>query len=378
MVRVLHVVGRMHAGGLEALIMTVYRAMDREAYQFDFLVHTDEECAHDAEIERLGGRIYRLPRPTARTAPGYYRRALRFFQAHPYEVVHGHMDSTAALYLRAARKCGATVRIAHGHSISAGRSLKGFLTWCMHLPLGGVVTRRVACSRAAARWLFGEKATRAGQVEVIPNAVDTAAFAFSEEARRSLRAALGVEDAFVYGHVGRLEAPKNHAFMLRVFRAIHAQNKRAVLLLVGEGSLEADIRRQAEAYGLGDAVRFLGLRRDIPALMQAMDLFLLPSLYEGLPVVMVEAQCADLPCVISDRVPAESILTELVTVLPLNSPERWAEAGQKALQSDIRARREGLAAVRRAGFDVADTVSRWMALYAPAQRDPKKEASTNA
>ena len=301
--RVLHVVGAMEYGGMENFIMNLYRNMDRNNIQFDFLTHHGRRGSFEDEIEALGGKIYH----TTITDDGNmirYRRALRaLYHEHPeYKIVHGHLSSMAYWYLGEAEKQGVPWRILHSHVPSYIKSLKGLTKNAMLRLSPCHANIRFACSPEAGRYQF-----RSQPFEIINNCIDLSRFQYNEEKRNALRKELGLEDRFVVGHVGRFFPEKNHAFLLRMFDALQHQMDDATLLLVGGGPLFETIRQQVNEMGLKNRVVFSGLQKDTVPFYQAMDVFVLPSQYEGFPLTGIEAQCAGLPCVFTDRT-TDSIL----------------------------------------------------------------------
>ena len=352
-IRILHIVTYMGRGGLETMLMNYYRAIDRTKVQFDFLTHRDFRADYDDEIEALGGKIYRLPNlnPFSRS----YLGALDcFFREHPeYRVVHSHLDCMSAIPLKAAKKHGVPVRIGHAHNSNQPRDAKYLLKLFYKRMIAGQATQLFACSDEAGRWMFGNADFR-----VLNNAIDAGKYAFDAAIRSEVRHELGLPaDALVVGHVGRFDPQKNHRFLVEIFEKMPED---ARLLLVGDGVLRPDVEQQAEALGIRDRILFTGVRTDVDRLLQAMDVFLMPSLFEGLPVSIVEAQAAGLPCLISDKVPIECKKTELVTQIPLDaSPAEWAEAVLSAAEMP---RENTLAQIREAGFDIRANAE-WLQNY---------------
>ena len=354
---VLQIVTTMNRGGLETMLMNYYRQVDREQVQFDFLEHRSEESDYDNEIRSLGGKIYRLP-PLNPFSPGYRRELNAFFREHAgeYRVVHSHLDCMSVIPLKAAMKAGIPVRIAHAHSSSQDRDLRYPLKRIYKKRIPKCATGLLACGDAAGRWMFGGV-----PFEVLPNAIDTRRFAYSDAARAAKRAELALGDCLAILHTGRFYWPKNHEFLLRVFSEILKIRQDAVLLLAGEGELFDATKTLAQDAGIADSVRFLGLRSDVPELMSASDVFILPSRYEGFPVVLAEAQASGLPCLISDRVPGEAALTGLVSSRSLDeSPEKWAE---KAVEMASVPRISGAEAVRAAGYDILEAAEMLQSFY---------------
>ena len=286
-VRVLHVVTYMGRGGLETMIMNYYRKIDREKVQFDFLVHRQERWDYDGEIEALGGKIYRLPKLNPLSME-YRRQLINFFENHKeYKIVHSHIDCMSAIPLRIAKKTGVPVRIAHAHNSSQDHDAKYLLKLIYKAAIPKYSTKLMACGEIAGEWMFN-----GAEFRVIKNAIDAKRYRFCLETRTKMRRSLGIQDnEFVVGHVGRFMTPKNHQFLVDIFDKI-AKITPAKLLLVGDGELCSNIKEKVSKLGYKDKVIFTGVRSDVADLMQAMDVFVFPSLYEGLPLTIIEAQAA--------------------------------------------------------------------------------------
>lgn len=324
-IRVLQVVTVMNRGGLETMLMNYYRQVDKSQIQFDFIVHRDERGDYDDEIEKLGGQIYRFPN----IKPGHYQKYFKqldeFFKTNKgYRVVHAHINENSGFVLRAAKKYGIPCRIAHSHLADLKLDYKyPFRLYGRH-HLTPNTNYFYACSKQAGQWLFGSKVSQ-DDVYVMPNAIDLNEFQFDEIRRQQMREDLELTDELVIGHVGRFNPQKNHMFLIDIFNEIQKQHDNSVLLLVGEGYMFDQVKQKVVDLGLSDKVQFLGLRKDISSLMQAMDIFLFPSLFEGLPVVMVEAQAAGLCCITSTGVTKETNITGAVEFIDLKlSAKEWA------------------------------------------------------
>lgn len=346
-IRVLQVVTHMNRGGLETMLMNYYRHMDRSRVQFDFLVHRENRGDYDDEIESLGGQIHRLPRLVPWS--GSYKKALdSFFEAHPqYKIVHVHQDCLSSVILKAAKKRDIPVRIAHSHNTSQDKDLKYPIKLFYKQFIPKYATKMFACGQKAGDWMFS-----GAPFEVLNNAIDTAACRYDSQTARSVRQTLGIRETdFVAGHVGRFCPQKNHTFLLDIFSQMAVKNPNARLLLVGDGSLRQSMEEKAATLGIADKVIFTGVRADVPVLLQAMDVFIFPSLYEGLPVTLVEAQAAGLSCLISDGVPDDCILTDLIHRHALTAPaSSWAISALD-LQKEPRSCRTG-EAIAAAGYDI--------------------------
>lgn len=345
--RVLQVVTQLNRGGLESFVMNMYRNIDRDRVQFDFLCHRDEEGIFDREARSLGARIYHVPRANPLN-PRYYQALENFFSSHPYHIVHSHIDCMSALPLAAARRHGVSVRVAHSHSSRQDIDIKyPFKIICKRF-IKYEATDLLACGIEAGKWMFGTN-----KFIVIHNAIDVDAYRFDEAERNRVRKSLGAgQNTIVVGHVGRFSAVKNHAFLIDVFKALCDLNQDVMLILVGDGELRAQVEGKVQDYGLNEKVHFLGLRSDVPQLMQAMDVFCMPSFYEGLPLVLVEAQAAGLPCLISDSIPDDCDLgCGLIKSNNLKKdPLDWANMiiSQNMINST---RSDGAKSVLEAGYD---------------------------
>lgn len=352
-IRILHVVTYMGRGGLETMIMNYYRHIDRTKVQFDFLVHRDFHADYDDEIELLGGRIYRISRLIPWS--GRYHNALNgFFLSHPeYKIVHVHQDCLSSVILKAAKKHGVPVRIAHCHSSSQDKNLKYLLKLFYMRQIPRYATKLFACSEQAGDWMF-----RGAPYHIVNNAVDAKKHMFSPQKRDQMRSQLGIQpDTLVIGHVGRFNPVKNHAFLLDIFAQLKKTYNDAVLLLVGDGDLRSEMKQKATGLGIKDSVIFTGVRSDVHELMQAMDVFAFPSLYEGLPMTLVEAQAAGLPCFISDGVPEECAKTDLVKRIPLSAGAGgWAEVILKSKDISRQNTREQIV---QAGYDI-EANAQWL------------------
>lgn len=354
-VRVLQVIGVMNRGGAETMIMNLYRKIDRNKVQFDFVEHTTEQAVFDDEIKQLGGRIYHCPKFTGKNYFSYKRWWDDFFKTHgaDYKIVHGHIGSTAPIYLGVAKKYG-KYTIAHSHNINGNLSGKEILYRLLSQRVRNVADFFFACSKPAGQDRFGSKT----EFQVLNNAIDTQQYIFSKSVRDEVRKELGLTDEFVVGHIGRFSGQKNHDFLIDIFAQLKKKKENAKLLLVGGGTEAENVKNKVSNLGLKESVIFTGVRSDVNRLLQAMDIFVFPSLFEGLPVTMVEAQAAGLPCVISDKVPDECIITDgLVTVKSLSdSAEEWAE---HILNRESTVRRDTGEEIREHGFDIS-TTSKWL------------------
>ena len=357
-IRVLQVFAQMNRGGAETMIMSLYRNINRDKVQFDFVVHTEDKCAFDDEIESLGGKIYRVPRYIGKNHLRYISSWNEFFRKHhEYKVIHGHVRSTASIYLSIAKKYGLTT-IAHSHNTSSGVGLSAKVKNILQYPIRYFAEYLFACSKPAGEWLFGKNACQSDNFFILNNSIDVRKFIYNENIRRKIRKEFNIDGKLVVGHIGRFQRQKNHNLLIDIFKKIHDKNNNAVLLLVGDGELRQSIMDKVEDLELSNNVIYTGVRSDIPKLLQAMDVFVFPSLYEGLGIVVIEAQASGLPCVVSDTIPKDAYLTDLVQSIPLNaSVEIWADA---VLQYyDNHERIDRYYEIKSNGYDIKDS-SIWL------------------
>lgn len=355
-IRVLHVIGIMNRGGAETMIMNLYRNIDRTKVQFDFVQNEGEIAAFDREIRALGGKIYHCPRYRGKNHLSYTKWWHKFFRAHggEYPIVHGHIGSTAAIYLSIARRYGICA-IAHSHSAGLGSVMYRAFAF----PTRYVADHFFACSRDAGISRYGKRVgSDAHRCQVLNNAIDTRKFAYSPETRNRMRDQLSIgQESLVIGHVGRFVDAKNHLFLIDLFEQVYRRSQNSVLLLVGDGELRPQIEAKIAEKHLEEAVILAGVQADVWNYYQAMDVFAFPSIYEGIPVSMVEAQTAGLPCCISSNVPRETAITDLVEFIKLErGPQFWAE---RILQRAGEPRRNMMREMEHAGFDVSAT-SKWL------------------
>lgn len=357
-VRILHILGNTQLGGAESRIMDLYRHMDRSVVQFDFVVHSKEEGYFNEEIRKLGGRIFRVPRFRVLNYFSYCRAWKKLLQEHrdadgrsEFHMIQGHMTSTAAIYLPIARKCGIETTIAHARSAGVDKGLKGILTRFLRRNLSKKADYLFTCSELAGISVFGKKAVEQGRTRFLPNAIDCQKFAPDPLVREKIRRELGIENCYVIGHVGRFHYAKNHEYLLRVFAELVKRKTRDyVLLLLGEGSGMEDIRILSRELGIGDKVYFLGNKSNVNDYYQAMDYFVYPSRFEGMPGTIVEAQTAGLRCLMSDTICKEVIATELVTTRSISEdPGLWADEIEQHLQYQRSSRVDEM---KELGFDV--------------------------
>lgn len=330
---VAQIIGKWVGGGVESVIMNYYRHLDHSKVQIDFICDEDSTRIPYDEIKKLGGRVFLVPK--YQNLPKYLKALEKLFKENQYRIVHSNINTLSVFPLYAAKKAGVPIRISHSHSTSNPKEWKRNLIKNILRPFSKrYATDYFACSELAGRYLFGNKAFDQGKVKIIHNAIDIEKFKFDEVARKKLRKGFGIKDStIVIGHVGRFVQQKNHTFLVDVFNEYYKKNPDSKLLLVGSGPLEDEIKKKVERLGLKDSVLFLGQRDDINKLYSVMDVFCLPSLYEGLPVVGVEAQAAGLPTIFSNRISKEVIVSSYAKIVSIQDTGFYVENINKATRS---------------------------------------------
>ena len=325
--RIAHVIGKNAKGGVESVVFNYYKFIDKSKIQFDFIIHNDSPFEIPAEILNLGCKVYKIP-PYKRLY-SYIKALTNIFAQGNYKIVHSHMSTISVFALFAAKKTKIPVRIAHSH-VTAGKGRGEFFRNTIKYILRRFSklypTHLFSCSEHAGKWLFGKKSFEKGKITVLNNAIDLSGFFFNREFRNKIRNDLGLENKFVIGNVGRFMPQKNHAFLVEIFYEAHKKDNDCILLLIGAGELKNQIEEKVKILNIESSVIFLGARDDVNELYQAMDVFVLPSLYEGLGMVVVEAQVAGLPTIVSTEVPAEAKLFDIIEFLSLrDAAKTWAE-----------------------------------------------------
>lgn len=331
-IRILHVIGIMNRGGAETMIMNLYRNVDRTKVQFDFVENTSEKAIFDDEILALGGCIYNCPHYNGKNHFEYKKWWNDFFKEHKgeYKIIHGHLGSTASIYLKIAKKYGLCT-IAHSHNTIMKKDLNNLIYKVYSYPTRSIADYFFTCSYVAGVSRFGKKiANDSNRCYLLKNSVETKKFLYDKDVRDQVRKEFDVQDKIVIGHVGRFNVQKNHVFLIDIFKKIYEKNKNTVLFLLGDGEEKEKILEKVKNLDLVDCVRFLGVRNDVNKIMQCMDVMLFPSLFEGLPVTIIEAQASSLPCVLSDTITKECKIIENVEFLSLKTDvDTWSNVTLK-------------------------------------------------
>lgn len=362
-IRILQVVGRMDRGGIETMIMNQYRNIDRDKVQFDFLAHFGREAAYNDEIRAMGGRIYEMPALRDESRVFFWRffsylfALNKFFREHrEYKVIHGHMTHTAALYMPIAKRYGVTCRIVHSHNTRSKKGLLGFLTNFLHKFATRDATEFFSCSKAAQKWFFTKEIINSGNVHFMTNAIDAKRFRYDPEKRAKMREDFGLKEELTIAHVARFRPEKNQAFMIDVLQEALKVRNDIVLIFVGDGPQEEAVKAKAKAYGVESHVRFLGSRGDVPDILQAADVFVLPSSWEGQPLTVMEAQASGLQCLVSDSLSHELDILGMVRFISLSNVTEWASA---LFEEGRKPRRDTYEEIVAAGYDSCTTAA-WL------------------
>lgn len=332
-IRILHVLQRMEAGGTQALLMNIYRNIDRSKVQFDFLVEYTDKEFYDDEILSLGGKIYYTNLRKDKNILKFEKYLKRIIKENNYKVIHVHTYSIGYFVLKTAKKCGVPVRIAHSHNNQTIKDGKYIIKLIMQKLYTIHATDLFACSLEAGQYLFRKK-----EFKVLNNSINSESFIFNNIYRKEILNEFKFsEDDYIVIHVGRFHEQKNHEFLLKIFLSIKEKKKNSKLLLVGNGPLKYKIEKKIHEYGIEDSVFILGNRSDINKLMMASDIFVFPSLFEGLGIVAVEAQASGTPVVCSNRLPDEVMITPIIKKLSLDDDaDLWSETAIELSNSQFK------------------------------------------
>lgn len=355
-IRILHVLQRMEAGGTQALLMNLYRNIDKEKVQFDFLVEYPNKQFYDDEITEMGGKIYYTNVRNDYNLIKYQKQLRKILKENNYKIIHVHAFTIGFITLRTAKECGVPVRIAHSHNNETVRDKKFIFKKIMQKIYPIYATDLFACSEEAGKYLFGNK-----KYTVLNNSIDTSKFIKDEKVRKEVRNELGVSDNFVIGNVGRLHPQKNQIFLIDIFKEVIKEKKNAKLLIVGQGPLESQIRQHIRELDLTNDVILMENRKDINRVYQAMDIFVLPSLFEGLGIVAIEAQTAGLPVICSNGVAKEACITKNSMRLNLNDGINiWID---NILNFNTDKNEDILKKIVGAGYDIQDNAKKMQLYY---------------
>lgn len=374
--RILHVVGAMNRGGTETMLMNIYRNLNHEHVQFDFISFSQKEAHYDKEIKKLGGRIIRL---TKTNSVKQIYAAIK--QNGPYVAVHGHTLFHCGLASMAAKLAGIKVRVSHAHTTSDDNKgyLKKAYIYLMRVMINTFSTHLLACSRGAGEYLFGEKRLLEKNYTYFPNVIDYEQFlSTSEVDMKKFKVEAGLGTHIVLGHIGTFKAVKNHMFLLKVMEKV-CKDFSVKLLLVGDGELKKPLQKKVEEMGLVNRVHFLGTREDIPTILSSMDVFIFPSLSEGLGLVLLEAQASGVPCIVSEAIQPEADLNiGLVTRLTLDDgPQVWANKAIEIGAKKEHSVKKIVGAFEKNNYSINNGISTLMHIY-KINSGGENEASTRS
>lgn len=372
MIRVLHYIGLLEFGGSQSFVMEIYRKIDREMLQFDFVTFPNQKVDFYDEIISLGGRVYESPRYNGKNHFEFVKWWKSFFEQHQeYRVFHCHVRSVAAICISIAHKYGCYA-IAHSHSTSNGSGIISVIKDIMQFPVRFQADYMFACSYDAGKWMFGNRTIARNNFEVIFNAIDSERFGYNLQKRIQIRKKLKISDKFVIGHVGRFTEPKNHMFLLEVFSEVLKERDNACLLLIGDGEKRSEIERKINELRINDSVILAGSKSNTCDYYQAMDVFAFPSLWEGLGMAAIEAQASGLHCVVSERIPKEvDIGASLICAIEL---DKGIKIWKDNIVSYVDAERSShIDEVKTSGYDVVHNAKKMQDFYLTVNKNTRNE-----
>ncbi len=346
-----HVAGGLTTGGVEAVLYNYFSNMNLEEYELHYIAYDTPNPVEQEKFEKLGFKVHVVTKKKDNLIKSF-REAYSVIKENHINIIHSHMTLMCFVTSFLGMLCGVKVRIAHSHLAQHPTGIKKVIYAFFKLFTRITSTHYYACGEEAGKYLFGKRNMKKGKVRIINNAIDTDKNSYSEEIRKKKREQLQLGEKTCIGNVGRFTEQKNQSFLIDVFREVHKQNENTILVLVGEGPLLDDVKKKVKEYDLLGAVLFLGARSDVNELYQAMDVFALPSLYEGLALVLVEAQCADLPILTSDTVTKEIEITNNMKYLPLNDTQVWTKELLELCANTTKTRKDVSEVVREFGYDI--------------------------
>ena len=361
-ITVLQYIGGLGLGGTQSFVMDLYRAIDKKKIQFDFIVNKGERNSpYYNEILAMGGKIYECPKFKGSNFLTFIKWWNSFFSKHKeYKILHSHIRGSASIFLPIAHKYKIT-NIEHSHSTSNGTGMKAFIKDVMQLPVRYEADYLFACSEKAGEWLYGKNVKNRRNFYVIRNSIDASKYAYSIDKRNQVKRKLGINNEFVVGFVGRVMQPKNPLFAIEVFYSFHNMVPDSKMLFVGDGNMLDDVKQKAKEFDIEQNIIFTGAREDVNDLLQAMDCYIFPSLWEGLGISLVEAQASGLRSYCSENIPDEAIVTDLVKRIRISSGAQvWAETIKKGMHYVRRVTTENIIKAR---YDVKQNASFMTAFY---------------
>ncbi len=362
-IRVLHYIGSLELGGSQSMVMNLYRHIDRTKIQFDFIVDKKNSFYYKDEIESLGGQVFIFDHPFKGYNFLQFKKQWKdFFKNHPeYKIIHSHVRSVASIVLKIAKKYG-MITICHSHSTSNGQGLKSIVKYVLQKRIPQYADYLLACSKESAIWLYGKKNADSDRCIIINNAIDAYKFSFDSQSRKKIRKHFDIENKTVLVQVGRIETVKNYAFTIEVLKDLIKIDNNYYLIIIGDGSLINEIIEKVNSYELNNNVMFLKNRSDINDILQAADIFVMPSIWEGLSLSLVEAQAASLPCIISSNINSGIMVEDYVIKKDINNPLEWANEIESIKSKSI-IRKNMISIIKKRGFDINDEANRISNFY---------------
>lgn len=350
LIRVPQIIGKLAAGGVESVVFNYYRNIDRTKIQFDFIIHEDSLVGFPGELIEMGANVYKIP--SYKHIFKYIRSLRKILKENNYRIIHSHMNTMSVFSLFAAWSCGIKTRVCHNHSTANKSEGARAIAKYILRPFNKIfATDYFACGDYSAEWMFGKSNVEKGRVTVVNNAIDLDEFSTKPDIRASVRKHFNMEGKFVLGHVGRFEHQKNHSFLIEIFEAVHNKEPESVLFLAGRGGLEQEIKEKVKAKGLSDSVIFYGITGYTSAFYQALDVFVLPSFFEGFPVVGLEVQAVGCPIVSADTVTDKMKIADVEFISLDRPPEEWADI---ILSKRNSLRTENGSLLKKAGYDIKE------------------------
>ncbi len=324
-IKVLQLVPGLDAGGISMLLLNYYKNMDRNKIQFDFAIFYDNIGLTGKEFKKMGSKIYHLPKKSL-DFKGYIKSLKNILKENNYDIVHAHQNYQSFIPLQLAKKCGIKVRISHCHTTLPDPGYKQKILSIIGKLLNNLyATDKFACGIEAGKFLYGKKINNKQNFFILNNAIDVKKYIYNEKIRNKIRKELHVSNKFVIGTIGRLSKQKNQKFAIDVFKEVYEKNNNAELIIVGNGELEKELKSYVNKLNLNNNVLFLGKRTDVNELLQGFDVFILPSLYEGLPIVGVEAISSSIPCIFSDTITKELKVRENIKYIKKYNIDEWSK-----------------------------------------------------
>lgn len=356
-VKVLHYIGSLNVGGAQTMLINLYKKIDRSKIQIDIIIDHADETFYKSELEKYGAKIYVLKNINEIGLKEFIKQWNLFFDSHiNYDIFHSHIRSVSSIVLKIAKQNG-LVTICHSHSTSNGKGIKSLIKKILQINITKNADYLFACSYDSAKWLYGTKKSKESNCIILNNSIDAFEYKYDLNMRHKLRNELNLKEKIVIGQVGRIEKMKNHIFSIKIIEELKKQNDNYVLVIVGDGSLKEELIDYVNKNNLKNNVIFLGNRTDINKYMQLFDIFIMPSLYEGLPLALVEAQAASLPCLISKNIKSGILINEIIFSFSLNDNiDTWISCIKKIFNLP---RKNRIKEIVNAGFD-STTNAKWL------------------